>query len=81
MILYGCGTKAPVVLAPEVPSRGKPIEAMRVCDNLPPLPIIIVDMTTEEALKTILQNKISADGIYRECALRHKGLVDWIDKE
>lgn len=70
-----------MVLAPEIPSRGKPLEAMFPCGPLPALPIVIVDMNTEEALKTVLQNKIAADGIYRECALRHKGLVEWIDAE
>ena len=70
-----------MVLAPEIPPRSKPVEAMVDCGELPQLPIVVVGMDTEEALRVLLETKINGDAVFHECAARHNGLVDWINEE
>lgn len=81
LILSGCGTPQPVVLTPEPIARSKPVEAMQGCGVLPTLPPALSAMSSRDALAAILRNKFSADNLFRECALRHQSLVDWINAE
>lgn len=78
MSLSGCGTIQPVVLPPTEIPRGKPIEAMEHCKPLPTLAQITVTLPAEDALRAVLQNKVLADQIYRDCAARHESLRLWI---
>lgn len=81
MTLYGCGTKAPIVLSPEAPPRPKPVEAMVDCGPLPLLADNLPQMKVEGALKEVLSVKFKGDELFVTCALRHNELIRWINEE
>jgi len=70
-----------VVLPPTEIPREKPHEAMVTCDTLPTLPQNVPQMNAEDALRALLENKVSADQTYRDCAARHESLRLWIMDE
>ena len=67
-----------MVLPPTEIPREKPIEAMEHCEALPQLTQNVPALSTEDALRAVLENKVSADQIHRDCAARHEALRTWI---
>lgn len=81
IFLTACSTVKPVVLAPIAAERPLPVEAMEACGALPTLSAGVINLPLDEALKEVIKSKVAADEIYKDCVLRHKALVEWIESD